>query len=406
MPKHSVLIAGGGIAGSTLAYWLGKNGFRVVVLERSSGKGTAGQIIDVEGLAEVIVRRMGVIDEIHARKTHEAGYRMVDPDNNIIGTIPAGTSSASKEIEIMRPELADILYKAASAQDGVEIRFNTSVRSLRNTPEKVFVEIENVATKQATTEEFDMLVACDGLRSRTRNMILTPEECSNCIRSIDTFVAFFSIPSGPQDRPYARLCQFPGRISIFTKPETEKRTSAYVGVVKQIKSLRDARESRDIMKQKFAIKEYFQGKGWETDRILEGMMTTDNFYFEEISQVYLDRWHSGRCVLVGDTAYCPSPLTGQGTSLALIGTYVLASKIIANPDDPQKAFEEYEKDLRPLVNKKQPVPLGGMMPKLVNPDTAWGIWVVRTLFAWVTWLAPWRFLPSFGGEKHKLPDLY
>lgn len=405
MPKQSVLISGGGIAGSVLAYWLGKNGYHVVVLERSAGKYTAGQIIDVEGPAEEVVRRMGVIEEVRARSTHEAGYRMMDAANNVVGTIPAGSSSASKEIEIMRPELADILYEAAGAQGEVEFRFNASIQSLKNTPEKVIVDIEDSSTKQTTTEDYDILVACDGLRSRTRNMILTPEECKNCIKSINTFIAFFSIPAEPQDQPYARSCQFPGRRLVFTKPETEKRTSAYLGTVNNVQSLRDARESRDVSKQKAAIKEYFQGWGWETDRILKGMMDTDNFYFEEISQVYLDRWHNGRCVLLGDTAYCPSPLTGQGTPLAIIGAYVLASRMIANPDDPQKAFEEYDRDFRPFVNKKQPIPLGGLVPKLINPQTALGIWVLRTIFSWITWLAPWRFIPSFGEESYKLPDL-
>lgn len=405
MAKHSVLISGGGIAGSVLAYWLGKSGFHVVVLERSSGKGTAGQIIDVEGPAEEVVRRMGLIEEVRARSTHEAGYRMMDATNNVIGTLPAGNSSASKEIEIMRPELADILYTAASAQEEVEFRFNSSVHSITNTPEKVIVEIENSATDQTITESFDMLVACDGLRSKTRNMILSPEECENCIKTINTFIAFFSIPAEPQDKPYARSCQFPGRKLVFIKPETEKRSSAYLGTVKNVEALREARRSRDVTKQKTAIKEYFQGSGWETDRILEGMMDTDNFYFEEISQVYLNRWHQGRCVLLGDTAYCPSPLTGQGTPLAMIGAYVLASKIIATPDNPPKAFEEYDKDFRPFVNKKQPIPLGGLAPKFLNPDTALGIWILRTIFAWVTWLAPWRFLPEFGSESYKLPDL-
>lgn len=405
MAKPRVLISGGGIAGNVLAYWLGKNGFRVVVIERASSKGTQGQIVDVEGPAEEIVRRMGLLKEIQARTTHEAGFRLVDSENNVIGTVPAGASSASKEIEIMRPELANVLYEAASAQEGIEYRFGSTIRSIRNTPEKVIVEIGQAEKDTTTEEHFDLLVACDGLRSRTRNMIFSPEESESCIKSINTFIAFFSIPAQPQDRPYARVCLFPGRKNVTLKPETEERTSAYLACVKNVQSLRDARESRDVVKQKTAIKEYFQGTGWETDRCLEGMMKTDNFYFEEISQIYLNRWSQGRCVLVGDTAYCPSPLTGQGTTLAIIGSYVLASKIIQNPEDPQKAFQAYEQDFRPLVNKRQPIPLGGRVPLLVNPDTAWGIWLLRLIFGWVTWFAPWRFLPSFGGESYKLPDL-
>lgn len=405
MAKAKVLISGGGIAGNVLAYWLGKQGFRVVVVERSSSKGTAGQIIDVSGPAEEIVKRMGILSEIQSRMTHEAGVQLVYADNRPVGTVPAGASQASKEIEIMRPELADILYNAAVTQGEVEFRFNTMIQSLSNTKEKVIVETLETKTNKCIKEDFDMVVACDGLRSRTRNMILPPNERESCIRSLRAFVAFFSIPAEPQDQPYFRVCHFPGRINMSTKPENEKRTSVYIGTVKYDQSLHDARESRDVTQQKAALKKFFSGLGWETERFLKGMMETDNFYFEELSQVFLDKWSQGRCVLLGDTAYCPSPLTGQGTSLAILGAYVLASKITENPEDPERAFEAYEKDLRPYVNKKQPIPLGGYLPLLFNPETAWGIWILRTILAFFAWLAPWRFFPESKGESYKLPDL-
>lgn len=78
-------------------------------------------------------------------------------------------------------------------------------------------------------------------------------------------------------------------------------------------------------------------------------MEAQKFYFEEITQVILTKWSQGRCILLGDTANCPSPLTGQGTNLAILGAYVLASKIVKDAEDPTEAFEQYEKDTRPYV---------------------------------------------------------
>ena len=57
----------------------------------------------------------------------------------------------------------------------------------------------------------------------------------------------------------------------------------------------------------------------------------------------------GRIVLVGDAAYCPSPLTGQGTSLALVGAYVLAEEIARSTGDLAAAAESHERRLRPFV---------------------------------------------------------
>ena len=119
----------------------------------------------------------------------------------------------------------------------------------------------------------------------------------------------------------------------------------------------------------------------------------------------LTKWSQGRCVLLGDTAYCPSPLTGQGTNLAILGAYVLASKIVKNAENPSMAFEQYEKELRPYVDKVQPIPLWGYLPLLINPDTSWEVWICRTIVSWVSWLQLWRYLPDLKNVPFDLPDL-
>ena len=46
MRNKSVLISGIGIAGSTLAYWLGEHGFSPTLLERAPRLRTGGYVID------------------------------------------------------------------------------------------------------------------------------------------------------------------------------------------------------------------------------------------------------------------------------------------------------------------------------------------------------------------------
>ena len=387
-----------------LAYWLGKHGLQVVVVERSLSDNQSGQIIDVEGPAREIVKRMGVLEEIQSKVTHEAGIRFLDDSSREFAILPVGQTVVSNEIEIMRPALAGVLLGAADGFPNVEFRYGRTIQSLRQTDSKVIVDIREKAKDTISQEEFDILVACDGLRSATRDMILPTSQRQSCVKSVNAFFAFFSVPAEPQDRPYANAYSAPGRRSVVTKPLTEKETSAYLNCFKSDQRLRDARESRDVELQKKTVAEIFQGLGSGTDRLIKGMMETQNFYFEEISQVKLTTWSQGRCVLLGDTAYCPSPLTGQGTNLAILGAYVLASKIVKNPENPTDAFEQYEKDMRPYVNKVQPIALRGYLPLLINPDTSWGIWILRTILSWLLWLQPWKYLPALVNVSYDLPD--
>lgn len=75
-------------------------------------------------------------------------------------------------------------------------------------------------------------------------------------------------------------------------------------------------------------------------------------YFDTVSQIRMPRWSQGRVALAGDAAYAPSFLSGQGSSLALVGAYVLASELAALAD-PDEAFAAYERIARPFIEANQ-----------------------------------------------------
>jgi 2-polyprenyl-6-methoxyphenol hydroxylase-like FAD-dependent oxidoreductase len=78
-----------------------------------------------------------------------------------------------------------------------------------------------------------------------------------------------------------------------------------------------------------------------------------DFYFDAMAQIHLERWSTGRVALVGDAGYCASPLSGQGTSLALVGAYVLAEELGRPEIDHTTAFAAYERRMRPFVALNQ-----------------------------------------------------
>ncbi len=110
-------------------------------------------------------------------------------------------------------------------------------------------------------------------------------------------------------------------------------------------------------RQKAILFERFKDFGWETPRLLAYLEQASDFYFGELAQVQMPTWSKGRIVLVGDAAYSPSPRSGQGTSLALVGAYVLAAELARQRSDHATAFLRYEERMRPFVALNQALAL-------------------------------------------------
>jgi 2-polyprenyl-6-methoxyphenol hydroxylase-like FAD-dependent oxidoreductase len=99
----------------------------------------------------------------------------------------------------------------------------------------------------------------------------------------------------------------------------------------------------------------FERGGWEVPRLVEALRRADDLYADAVSQIRMPQWSKGRVALVGDSAFAPSFLSGQGTSLAIVGAYVLAGEL-ASHEDPADAFATHERIARPFVETNQDLP--------------------------------------------------
>src|SRR5207302_11132264 len=128
----------------------------------------------------------------------------------------------------------------------------------------------------------------------------------------------------------------------------------------------------DVTQHKQLLSEAFAGEGWEVPRLLEKMQTAPDLYFDAVSQIRMERWSHGRAVLLGDAGYCPALVTGQGSTLAMMGAYILAGELNAALGDHQQAFQHYERAFRPVISKEQKkLKSGG---DFLVPATQLGLW--------------------------------
>ncbi|GGK24363.1 hypothetical protein GCM10010124_16100 [Pilimelia terevasa] len=114
-------------------------------------------------------------------------------------------------------------------------------------------------------------------------------------------------------------------------------------------------DHRDVAAQKRVLREQMNDMGWLTPRILAHLDDTPDFYLDQVAQVVMERWSDGRVGLLGDAAFSSSPLSGQGTGLALVGAHLLAAELAAADWDPQAGFGAYERRMRPFVEANQEI---------------------------------------------------
>ena len=380
-PKR-ILIVGAGVSGSIVAYFLAKQHHQITVIERSKAEQHLGQGIEIESPATSVVQAMGIMSKLQSVKTGELGFSLVDEKSHSYAKFEAGGAGPTGALELMRGDLTEVLYKAADEANNVTYRFETTIQALRQSSTgPVTVDLTNRSTGFHTTETFDLVIAADGARSKTRSLLMGSPEEINCFKPVGAHVAYFSVPREKQDWPYSRMCNFSGRRIIWMRPTRDDSdvVSAYLMYIKDDKNADDAigraNASGDRRAQKEEVAKAFRGCGWEGPRVVKAMMEAQNFYSDTLMQVKLPTWSQDNVVLLGDAAWAPTPFTGQGNHLAILGAFILAQELSRDPT--AAAFQKYEKRFRSYVENAQAIPLSGYAPKLLVPRTKMGIWTWR-----------------------------
>ncbi|BFZ53048.1 hypothetical protein PYCC9005_000071 [Savitreella phatthalungensis] len=397
-----VLVVGAGVSGSICAYLLGKAGHDVLVIERSPKEQRLGQGIEIEEPALEVIRQMeGVLEDLQAIKTAEAGFELVNDRNGSYGKFDAGGFSPTGALEFMRGDLVDVLYKAAAQY--ARYSFSTKLISLANEAD------DTVTAEYARRDEspekgtFDVVIGADGARSSTRRMIF-PDTATKCMNPLGAVCAYFSIPLDSEfDTDYSRLCHFPGGRVAWLRPRGKGADiiSVYLIHWAELSELRQAAAGTDRALQKRLLAKEWTDCGWQIPRVLRGLAESDNFYLDDLAQVKLQSWHKGRTVLVGDSAWAPTPVTGQGNQLAIIGAWILSQELNRSAD-PAAAFKQYDTRLRKYVSDCQAIPLGGYAPKIFAPQTSFGIAIFRAMYYVLNRVV--KYLPQ-SKEEDRNPEI-
>ena len=357
-----VLISGAGIAGPTLAYWLSVYGVKSTLVERAPHLRTGGYAIDFWGRGFDVAERMGIIPEIRRDGYEIKELRIVNTQGRRIGGFNVDAfreATNGRYVTIPRSDLVKNIYRRVEGH--CETIFGDSITGIEQTTDGVDVTFEH-----APGRHFDVVIGADGLHSVVRKLVFGSEDRFEKFLGYSV-AAFEATGYQPRNEDIYITYSAPGK-QVGRLTLRNNRTLFLFVFADELGSPIDPRDTRA---HKAALRSQFGGLGWECPQILAAMESCDDLYFDRVSQIRMDRWSQGRVGLIGDAAFCPSLLAGQGSALAMIAAYVLAGELGRANSAPEEALQRYERLLHPFMLAKQNA--AEKFASSFAPKTRWGL---------------------------------
>ncbi|GAB1513359.1 FAD-dependent monooxygenase [Actinophytocola sp. KF-1] len=330
---RSVLISGAGIAGPSLAYWLGRLGDDVTVVEQAPGPRTSGSAVDFRGDQLALLTRMGVLEQIRAARTGMGDQVIVDAAGRRRSAYPAAVFSG--ELEIDRADLARILHEHSAPH--ARYVFGDRITAMTQDADGV-----DVTFARGGSRRYDLVVGADGLHSVVRRLTFGDGHRHH----LGYYAASFEVPNTFGLDHTGVIHNAPGRyVGVAGARDTARAIVSLMFAAPELEPRRG-----DLDAQKAVLAERFADVGWRTPELLAALRDVADLYFAPLSQVRLDRWSAGRVVLLGDAAWCAGP-GGNGTGHAMLGAYTLAGELARAGHET--AFARYEEAMRPPVTASQ-----------------------------------------------------
>jgi 2-polyprenyl-6-methoxyphenol hydroxylase-like FAD-dependent oxidoreductase len=363
-----ILISGASVAGPALAYWLTRYGFDVTVVERAPAlRKTGGHAVDLFRPAMDIVEKMGLIDQVQAKKTGTNWLTMYPEGRDKPAELDLRrvfVAISDRHVEIMRDDLSEIFYDATrNDASSVEYVFDDSITSIGDDGTVTF--------ERGASRRFDLVVGADGLHSNVRGLVFGPE--SDFSTWIGAYLAVVSVPNFLGLDGRMEGVSGVGRLAgLYGAAHMDDARAVFLfRTPEQLQY-----HHRDVARQKELLRERFAGMGWEVPRLMDELDRTPAFYFDSITQLRLDTWSRGRVTLVGDAGYCPGPAVGGSTSLAVVGAYILAGELAAAGGDHERGLAAYEAEIGDYVRRSRAFAIGAA--KRIVPGNRFDLWALLT----------------------------
>lgn len=349
--RPTALVVGLGISGIASAIALHQAGWTPIIVERAPERRTGGYFMAVFGSGRHAVRDLGIGDRlVDHRPDHPMTYE-IDRDGNRT----PGRSFADLPVDpylTMRGDVEAAAYDTLATLDPpVEIRYGTVPGAI--TQDADGVDVTLVGPDGTTTERVELLVGADGIHSGVRRLLFAPDETA--ISRLGTMICAYALVDDLPTLPRgigANLVEADRSFHVFPFDDRPSTVLFSYGTddVAAERAVPVAQRLREV---------YGPDLGPVLEGAIDQLADGRPAVFDAVEQVHLDRWHIGRVVLVGDSAWCPTLYSGMGATSGLAAANLLGRRLAEHPGDVAAALDGWEETLRPYVASYQKMGLDG-----------------------------------------------
>jgi len=343
MKSKKAIIIGCGVAGPALAISLHRIGIDSKIYESSKSSQSFGILSLTSNCIEVL-KLLDVYDQLHADDS--AKIIFYKQKGKKIAVMDFGNElkklNGEGAIIVKREELIQKLIEK-SVSNGTTVEFRKKLVDIIESENKVTAIFED-----GTKEEGDFLIGCDGLRSNTRSITFpdapsptytdTVAVCADITESIqhpwDTNA--FHMIMGKQTY-FGCTVLSDNRVTWWTYIPIKEEL-----IKKELLTISDKEMTKKLLelhKDDYHVASDFI------------KASNEKYVKIPIYEIpHLPTWHKNSICLIGDAAHATSPHIGQGASMAIEDTAILA-KCIRDIPNLDSAFEKFERLRKKRVEK-------------------------------------------------------
>lgn len=318
--RKNILIVGGGIAGTTLAYLLQEQ-HNITLVEKSSGWRTIGYGVGVWRNGLEILRKLPLSPEFWAScfVVNQGAVLSAKGDILMEGSFGGNQKDEPSVFTFEREVIHNAIHSLLTE---VKVRFSTNVKSISQTASTVEVEFSD-----GQRQQFDFVVGADGLRSTVRSLVFGDK-----LRDYGWDVWGAWAPSEVQ--PFQGYYVMGGRNeSLIGFPYRGKSAVGFMYRTRDTDWPKPPRNAQEIFDKFPLLKDWVQ-------KIVPTIDDPSTMFADRLQYVAMNEWYKGRVILIGDARHAMSLLTGMGVSLALEDAWVFAEELNQNADI-EKVFRNF-----------------------------------------------------------------